>query len=374
MDEKRLEIRVGLVVLVALGLLVMFIFILGDFTMGEGYNFYVDLQSSGDIQDGAAIRMGGVRVGKVDSVKFLEKGPLDRKTGRRVLIRLKVWMKKEVRELLRMDSSFIVTARGVLGEKYLSVSAGSSKAAVIKENQVIRGFDIPPIDLIAVKIFTFIDKLNSILDDKSGVGRGFLNSAGDLMKTLGRVLKENRVKIKGIVGSVDTLVNEARKTVVGARQMMARLEGKLSTLLDRGKSLVGHVNRAVGDARSLMASGKRVLGTGEDGRRILANTRAITGLIRKKAPALLKRVDSATVSAKALMDKARTKLDPAISHILDIAKSAKSLMKKLLRIVDRINRGEGTVGALLKDEEIYDNIRQLLRDLKQHPWKVLWKN
>jgi phospholipid/cholesterol/gamma-HCH transport system substrate-binding protein len=43
------------------------------------------------------------------------------------------------------------------------------------------------------------------------------------------------------------------------------------------------------------------------------------------------------------------------------------------QIVGHMKRGEGTVGALLMDEEIYDDVQEMLRDLKHNPWKLFWR-
>jgi phospholipid/cholesterol/gamma-HCH transport system substrate-binding protein len=39
----------------------------------------------------------------------------------------------------------------------------------------------------------------------------------------------------------------------------------------------------------------------------------------------------------------------------------------------RVKQGQGTAGALLKDEALYDDLSELVRDLKHNPWKILWK-
>ena len=43
------------------------------------------------------------------------------------------------------------------------------------------------------------------------------------------------------------------------------------------------------------------------------------------------------------------------------------------RLLTRIEAGEGTVGALQKDKQVYEDLRGLLSDLRKHPWRVLWK-
>ena len=42
-------------------------------------------------------------------------------------------------------------------------------------------------------------------------------------------------------------------------------------------------------------------------------------------------------------------------------------------IVTHIKTGKGTVGALVMDEEIYDDMQEMVRDLKHNPWKFLWR-
>jgi len=42
-------------------------------------------------------------------------------------------------------------------------------------------------------------------------------------------------------------------------------------------------------------------------------------------------------------------------------------------ILNRLKNGEGTLGKLLVKEEIYDNVEEFTSDIKEHPWKLLHK-
>ena len=44
------------------------------------------------------------------------------------------------------------------------------------------------------------------------------------------------------------------------------------------------------------------------------------------------------------------------------------------RTEEQVESGEGSIGAFLKDEELYDDLRELIRDLKHNPWKLIWKD
>lgn len=46
---------------------------------------------------------------------------------------------------------------------------------------------------------------------------------------------------------------------------------------------------------------------------------------------------------------------------------------EIRNILDHMNKGEGTVGGLLVKDEIYNDMRDLMADVKKHPWKLLKK-
>ncbi|MCM8783642.1 MAG: MlaD family protein [Candidatus Omnitrophica bacterium] len=49
------------------------------------------------------------------------------------------------------------------------------------------------------------------------------------------------------------------------------------------------------------------------------------------------------------------------------------LSLSLQEIVDKINQGRGTVGKLISEEGLYNEIEGFVKDLKQHPWKLLYR-
>jgi len=53
------------------------------------------------------------------------------------------------------------------------------------------------------------------------------------------------------------------------------------------------------------------------------------------------------------------------------------LVKKTAQDIDdtvlKIKNGEGTIGKLLTDDSIYNEVEGLVIDLKKHPWKLFWK-
>src|SRR5262249_5897833 len=114
-----------------------------------------------------------------------------------------------------------------------------------------------------------------------------------------------------------------------------------------------------------------------------------------RAGRLVEHLDGTLVSARASLDtltpKAAKLLDdgvrvtglvtePRLERMLVAADNAGAFMARARGVVDTLNglladlrAGKGTVGALLAREEIYADVKEMVRDLKRNPWKFLWK-
>lgn len=53
--------------------------------------------------------------------------------------------------------------------------------------------------------------------------------------------------------------------------------------------------------------------------------------------------------------------------------NTKELTEKLDRIIDRIEKAEGTMGKLINEDKIYKDLEEFVADIKKHPWKLLIK-
>ncbi|MGH7435128.1 MAG: MlaD family protein [Polyangiaceae bacterium] len=106
-QESSLEVKVGALILVSLGILSAFILVMGGFSMQKTYSVYVDFDNPGGLQTGAPVRIAGVKVGSVESLAYI--GKIDPASGRRVLVRTKVDIQTGVRDSVHSDADFYVT-------------------------------------------------------------------------------------------------------------------------------------------------------------------------------------------------------------------------------------------------------------------------
>lgn len=57
----------------------------------------------------------------------------------------------------------------------------------------------------------------------------------------------------------------------------------------------------------------------------------------------------------------------------DIMKTAKNITDNLNTGIQRIVNKEGTVGKLLYDDKIYNELEATVTDIRKNPWKLFWK-
>src|SRR3989338_6572437 len=56
-----------------------------------------------------------------------------------------------------------------------------------------------------------------------------------------------------------------------------------------------------------------------------------------------------------------------------ITENLANLSESVGTVVDRLKKGEGTIGKLLVEDKIYRDLEAFVEDIKKHPWKLLSK-
>ena len=57
----------------------------------------------------------------------------------------------------------------------------------------------------------------------------------------------------------------------------------------------------------------------------------------------------------------------------EVGQMAKNIVDDLDATILKIKNGEGTVGKLISDDEIYNELEALVTDIRKHPWKLFYK-
>lgn len=57
----------------------------------------------------------------------------------------------------------------------------------------------------------------------------------------------------------------------------------------------------------------------------------------------------------------------------ELSDNAKAITESAKVVLGRLERGEGTVGKLLVEDKIYNDLEEFVEDIKRHPWKLFMK-
>lgn len=337
MRERGLEFKVGLMLIVAAAIFVGFVFVLGNWSLSSGYTIYVDYDYSGNLQPGAPVKVAGMKVGKVEDVRFLG-GKLDPATGRRVYVRVEAWIEDRARDSIRSDAEFFINTAGVLGEQYLEIVPGRDwdRPAVAPGAKLV-GRNPPRTDLVLARLYDVLDSLSQVLTEDKDVIKDLLRNSAGAVASADQLLRDNREQLGRLIASSSGLADQASQTLA-----------KVNRSLDERA-----ISRTIADADALLVSGRGAIDrVTPEAVALMADARRVTGIVTTE------RVDRAIGVA----DRAA-----------DAVGKAGGLIDNVDGLVTDLRAGKGTAGALLVKDDVYVDVRELLRDLKRNPWKFFWK-
>jgi phospholipid/cholesterol/gamma-HCH transport system substrate-binding protein len=311
--------------------------VLGNVSFAKGYRFFVDFNFSGNIQNGAPVKISGIKVGKVEEVMFLG-GKIDPQTKRRVQVRLKVWVEARVRDAIRQDADFFVNTQGVLGEQYLEIVPGSFERPPLAENAIVKGTDPPRTDLIVARLYEFLDQITTLLHDDKELIVDFLKGGTSVVRTVDKLLQDNRTQIANLLADLDKFTVETTALIKSVRQGLGRPE-EVQKFVINLRQISTVVSR---DVEELVAKAKKAL-------------------------------DGVNSAASLVQGEDKKKIIRAIDELTTLSAKAGKIATDAQAMVADIRAGKGSAGAFLKDEQLYEDITEMVRDLKRNPWKFFWK-
>jgi phospholipid/cholesterol/gamma-HCH transport system substrate-binding protein len=339
MSERSLELKVGALILVSLGLLGAFLIVLGGFSFEPTYSVNVDFDNPGGLQEGAPIRISGVKVGKVDEILF-RTGQVDATTGEAVPnIRVVANIETQHKDKIHDNARFYVTSRGMLGEPYLAIDPGSLEAPLLESGAAVYGVSPPRLDLLLSETYELLHRSYVALTANEKEIAETFDGLRNTLKGSGDFFQNNGERLTNIVSNAEALSGEANEMVVAARARY--VDGT-------------EIKEVLADIRTTMAAVRENVPTIlQDGRKVVAGASRLTESLSSEAQ--VARIERITADLEATIKDARAATQLAETMTQHIAK------------------GQGTVGALLMDEAMYDDLQELTRDLKHNPWKFFWR-
>ncbi len=344
------DLRVGMLVLVGMFVIAVAIFyVTGAGTLAAKYRLRTYLPEVEGLTIGAPVRLDGVEIGNVDSIRMNPRQPgatLDRSRNIELVLRIE----KRYQDEVRSDSEAKLITEGLLGNRYVSIKRGFTGAPLQAEAE-LKGVEEAAIKNIVERGADLVQNFNEV----SKLLREMVETVKSGKGTLGKFLYDQEA------------YNRLNETVGVFRQVATDLQTGKGTL---GKMLVSdEVYQKVNSA-----AGRFDL--------VLGDIQGQKGTIGKLIydPAAYENIKQFTTRGNALLadvDAGKGTLgrlakdDALYVRMRDAAANIESVTAKM-------NSTQGTAGKFFTDPQLYDNmtglssdLRLLIGEFRQNPKKFL---
>jgi len=334
------EVQAGLFIMVGIVLFIVVIWLVGQrrqiFVRQEEYlTTFHDVQG---LSEGAPVRLGGISIGRVDKIGFS-------KDIHDPLVYVQLLVSSIYLERIRTDSLATIETQGLLGDKFVNINSDG------KGNLLEPGSTLPssnPADISSV-----LSKAGEVVDNTVKISRSLNDFIGKLQKdTLSNVtsaagnLSQILDKIKNGNGFLHSIVYNNKD----GGDLLDNLEKASANLKGISKEITtgdGLLNALIYDKK-----GKQT---------VEALTEASVNLSEtsKHISELASEIENGNGLFHSLIyEKSPEGLNDIVAKLNTMASNLEAVSKSLAN-------GNGTLGALLIDDSLYDNVIEITDGAKR---------
>jgi len=204
--KEKFKIRLGMFVLVGLALFVLAVFVIGrqknlfDSVFHVSSTFY----NVSGLQVGNVVRFSGINVGTVDNIEIVNDST----------VKVDMLIKKSVQEFIKEDSRVSIGSEGIIGDRIVIVSQGSTNSPGVKKGYALVSSEpidtdaiIESLELTAMNAEVLTSELAEIMVNiNSGKGTlGRLIQDSTIADNLSNTMKNLESTSKGLDESLDAV-------------------------------------------------------------------------------------------------------------------------------------------------------------------------
>ncbi|MFN0201322.1 MAG: MlaD family protein [Bacteroidia bacterium] len=363
------EVKFGILSLITLVIFVYGMnFLKGSKVFGSDMELYANYADVKGLQRGSQVQINGLQIGRVEEII------MDPKT-----MQMRVILKFDKIEEIKLpsDSKAVIVSAGLMGGMNVKIVPGRA-ATFFKTKQEIQTAD--ELGLMD-KAGPFVDKINgqidsvkikNILSDVNGITSHVNELTAALQNSLGvsngnsETLSLGREEIMAMIKNVRAISDQLNTTSKELDKITGTTNGalgKVDGIVVDAKGVVKNVDGVVLDAKSSVASVNQSLASVN--RIINGNTY---------------RIDSTMESVRYISNRSETLPDSVKLVMADLRVTLNNVdvtIDELKKVLEGVQKGDGTLGALVKDKEMYNNLNHTLDSLqglishyKKNPFQV----
>jgi phospholipid/cholesterol/gamma-HCH transport system substrate-binding protein len=291
----------------------------------DNYTLYAEFKDAAGLPTGSKVVVAGLPQGEVIGLKVV---------GRRARVTFRISDKIQV-----WSSAMVIKkAKSLLGDNYIELDPG-------EETMQLPDGTSRKHTLLGPKCATYGDDS----EEKSRPCRKVVNVVeATTVDALMHRIEQTLPNVDRVLESVRDLSEDVRRIVNGPLQSVA-------TRID------GLVQREAGTVGNIIQRADRVMANIEG---LTNDLRSITKDADPRVEAILKNLDDASAEAKDLVQTAKKELQDTGAALRGKLDKLDGVIANTESITDKIDDNKGTLGRLVNDPTIADNVEQITDDAK----------
>jgi len=151
MKSTHFKVRLGLFVAGGFFLLTIAIFLIGrqKNLFNPVFTVYANFYNVSGLQVGNTIRFSGINVGTVDNIRIVNDST----------VKVDMIVEKKIQPFIKTDSEVTIGSEGIIGDRVLIITQGSTNAPSIKERQYLSS--VEPVEMDAIMASLKVTALNA---------------------------------------------------------------------------------------------------------------------------------------------------------------------------------------------------------------------
>lgn len=156
-NESSNNWKLGIFVTAGILLFIIAIYFIGVNRNLFGSNFVLrsEFKNVSGLKQGSNVRLSGINIGTVSKIDFISDS----------LVSVKLVIRKDVQKYIKTDAVASIASDGLMGDKILIISPGTTSTTIVKDNDIITSYKTIEIDDILSSVKQSTDNAKAITDE-----------------------------------------------------------------------------------------------------------------------------------------------------------------------------------------------------------------
>jgi phospholipid/cholesterol/gamma-HCH transport system substrate-binding protein len=350
MDERVIKFRVGVMVLATVIIGGILVLLFGDTqSLGRAsYTIFIHFSDAPGVTDGTPIRKSGILIGRVHSVRFAEQGG--------VIVEAKI-------------DGGVKIYQGEVPEVTGSLLGGDVVIQFVKRTRQIPAEPMPPPDdphkqagqgppttLTAAQAQTPPKSPDQVVQPGEYIEGVVAPSPMQFLSDMQGDMNQAIAALSGAGNEVSKLAGNINKILEGNDDQINRIINETEQAIKSFQVAMGNINDVMGDPETrdhLKKMIENLPGLFEEGKNTIATIRTtVEGVDRN-----LRNLEGLTGPLGERGDQIVTRVDRAVTRMDELLGILSDFGRKL-------NSGQGTIGKLMSDPELYNNLNATVKNVE----------